>query len=137
MTAMQMLVKQGGAGGQQFKEDALNILLERNADVAEMHPKSGNALHIAVGAAATSAVSMLLSAGAPRNVPNSRGQWPLDCLGQSRGIPTYLRVLEMLETAACKRNPHWDGLPGRVTDPPPACACQAGDASLPPMGQHP
>ena len=60
------------------------------------------------------AVDALLTAGAQRNQPNVRGQFPLDCVGRSStGVTTNQWVYDRLWDAGCRRNPGWDGLPGR------------------------
>ena len=113
MTAVHQLVKMGG-GHERFKEEALHVLLNRGCDPGLLHPKSGNALHICVGVGARWALRGLLSAGVQLNVPNSWGQWHLDCIGRTRdGRPTNARLYSDLVQAGCRHNPHYDHMPGR------------------------
>ena len=107
-----MLVRTGG----QHDDDklaALRTIIARRADIQAVDHKQATPLHLAAGTGASWALNALLSAGAERNVPNARGQYPLDCIGKSpSGAVTNKWMYERMRAAGCRSNPDWDKVPG-------------------------
>ena len=90
------------------------MLIALRADVNTVDPSGATPLHMAAGVGLGWAAAALLTAGALRNKPNDRGQFPLDYVGLSpTGARTNKWVYERLLGAGCQPNPEWDKMPGR------------------------